>query len=265
MIAFAASQYVLSSVDIIVLRAFRPASVVGAYALAYSGFSTLTSLAGSLTVVLVPLFVSLSTAGRSHVVVRYFQFLMPIAIFGVSVVGGMLAPVSASLIPLVFGAGFGSAAEPFAILVAGAMMLVIASCAAPIMMLHERTGATAMISTVALLVNVVGDLVLVGWVGASGYGPALATTAAMALTAVGYVVVASRDLGVMPSVNPAHPAAARRRDSSDSHGTGCNRDRQRRCRCRTRARSLHRHSVRAMRRCSGRSAFQRLSGRRSSA
>jgi O-antigen/teichoic acid export membrane protein len=202
LVAFSASQYVISSIDIVVLGAFQPAAEVGTYALAYSGYATLASLAASLTVVLVPLLVSLRVRGRSQLIVRYFERLVPGAILLASTTGGLLAPIGVLLIPVVFGAGFEGAAEPFAILVAAVVMMAIASLVAPILMLHERTGATAAISVGALCVNVVGDLILVGSVGMGGDGPALATTAAIALTAGGYIAVARRDLGVGPALSP---------------------------------------------------------------
>jgi O-antigen/teichoic acid export membrane protein len=186
-----------------VLRAFRSPADVGVYALAYSGYATLQSVAASLTVVLIPLFVSLRVGGRSELVVRYFERLLPSAVLAASTIGGLLAPIGAIAAPLVFGAGFGRAGEPFAILVAAAVLLSIASLVAPILMLHERTRATGAISAAALAINVGGDLILVGWVGSGGDGPALATTAALALTAGGYIAVARRDLGVAPALAPA--------------------------------------------------------------
>ena len=202
LVAFSASQYVMSSIDIVVLRAFRPAAEVGTYALAYSGYSTLQSLVASLTVVLIPLLVSLSVGGRGELIVRSFQRLLPAAVLLASTIGGLLAPIAALLIPIVFGAGFEGAAKPFAILVAALTLLVTASCVAPILMLNERTGVTAAISVAALAVNLGGDLISVGWLGLGGDGPALATTAALALTAGGYVAVACRDLRAVPALHP---------------------------------------------------------------
>ena len=202
LVAFSASQYVMSSIDIVVLRAFRPPAEVGTYALAYTGYATLQSLAASLTVVLIPLLVSLRLAGRSELITYAFQRLLPSAVLLFSIAGGLLAPIGALLVPAVFGAGFAGAGEPFAILVAPAVMLSIASCVAPILMLNERTGATGAISVAALIVNVVGDVLLVGLAGMGGDGPAIATTAAIAVTVCGYITVARRDLGVSPAVRP---------------------------------------------------------------
>jgi O-antigen/teichoic acid export membrane protein len=202
LLAFSASQYGLSSVDIVVLRVFREATDVGVYALAYTGYATLQSLAATLTVVLIPLFVSLREAGRPELIVRYFERLMPSMILAASALGGLVAPLGALAIPHVFGDGFEHAADPFAILAAAAMLLVIASSVAPILMLHERTRATAVIGVAAMAVNVAGDLILVGAAGLGVEGPALATTAAVAVIAGGYVVVARRDLGTGPALLP---------------------------------------------------------------
>ena len=51
--------------------------------------------------------------------------------------------------------------------------------------------------------NVVGDLILVGWAGLGVEGPALATAAALAVVAGGYIAVARRDLGTGPALHPA--------------------------------------------------------------
>jgi O-antigen/teichoic acid export membrane protein len=206
LIAFSVSQYGINSVDVVVLRAFRTAPDVGVYALAYSGYATLQSLAGTLTVVLIPLFVSLRESGREPLVARYFERLLPEGVLAASALGGVLAPLGALAVPVVFGSGFARAAEPFAILVAAAVALTVASLVAPVLMLHERTRATAAIAIAALVVNVAGDLLLVGVAGMGVDAPAIATTAAVAVMAGGYVAVARRDLGVRPALHPAQVA-----------------------------------------------------------
>src|SRR5262249_22725779 len=151
---------------------------------------------------LIPLFVSLRESGNEPLVGRYFERQFPAGVLAASALGGLLAPLGALLIPIVFGSGFGPAAEPFAILVAAAAALTVASLAAPILMLHERTRATAAIAVAALAVNVAGDLLLVGVAGMGVDGPAIATTAAVAVMAGGYIAVARRDLGVRPALHP---------------------------------------------------------------
>lgn len=194
LIAFSASQYGMRSVDIVVLRAYRPASDVGVYALAYQSYMMLQMLATTATIVLIPLFVSLHEAGRSELIVRYFERLVPQGVFAASVVGGLLAPLVSVAVPLIFGSSFADAARPLSLLAAALVLFTIASLLAPILMLYERTGETSVINAVALAVNVAGDLVLVGWLNVGIEGPAIATVAALGVIVYGYFLVARRDL-----------------------------------------------------------------------
>ncbi len=203
LIAFSASQYGIRSVDIVVLRAYSDAGDVGVYALAYQSYTLLQSLAVAITIVLIPLFVSLREAGREHLVARYFQRLVPQLIFVASTLAGLVAPLVVLVVPLALGPAFEDAARPLALLVAGLALFVVASLLAPILMLHERTRAAALINVVALAVNVAGDVLLIGVLDAGIIGPALATVAALAAIAAGYLLVAIRDMRIAPALSPA--------------------------------------------------------------
>jgi len=203
LIAFAASQYGMRSVDIVVLRAYGTAQDVGIYALAYQSFSMLQGLAVTVTVVLIPLFVSLREAGREELVARYFERLVPHGILVSSVLGGLLAPLVVLAVPVVFGADFRDAGQPLALLVAALVLFAVASLLAPILMLHERTRQTSVINIAALALNIVADVVLVGVLDTGVTGPAIATIGALVVIVAGYLVVACRDLGTAPVVSPA--------------------------------------------------------------
>jgi len=138
LIAFAASQYGMRSVDIIVLRAYSSPQDVGIYALAYQSYTTLQTLAVTVTVVLIPLFVSLREAGREELVARYCERLVPQAILAASALGGLMAPFVVLAVPVVFGADFDEAGRPLALLVVALVLFGVASLLAPILMLHER-------------------------------------------------------------------------------------------------------------------------------
>jgi len=203
LIAFAASQYGMRSVDIVVLRAYGSAEDVGIYALAYQSYTMLQSLAVTVTIVLIPLFVSLREAGREELVARYFERLVPQGIFVASALGGLLAPLVVLAVPLVFGADFRDAGQPLALLVAALVLFGIASMIAPILMLHERTREVSLVNVVALLLNVVADVALVGVLGLGIVGPAIATIATLLVIVAGYLVVARRDLQTAPALSPA--------------------------------------------------------------
>lgn len=203
LIAFTASQYGIRSVDIVVLRAYGTAEDVGIYALAYQSYTTLQTLAVTATIVLLPLFVSLREAGREVLVARYFERLLPQAILVTSVLGGLLAPLVVLAVPVVFGAEFEDAARPLALLIAALVLFAVASLLAPILMLNERTRETSVINVAALVLNIAGDIVLIGVVDAGIVGPAIATTVALAGIVAGYLVVARRDLHTGPVLSPA--------------------------------------------------------------
>ena len=129
---------------------------------------------------------------------------MPQATLALGVIVAVSAPLAALLVPIVFGEAFADAADPLVILLAAWLIRAVASLAAPVLMLHERSGATAAINLVALAINVVGDLILVGLLGAGVIGPAVASAVAMVPIAVGYLVVAGRSTGTRARI----PASA---------------------------------------------------------
>lgn len=203
LVVFAASQYGIRSVDIVVLSSYRPSADVGVYALAYQSFIMLQQLCTTITIVLVPLFVSLRAAGRSALITRYFQRLVPPAALGFSVAGGVLAPLVIVAVPIVFGDAFTDAAKPLALLMAALAVLGVASLISPVLLIGERTRAIATISALALTLNVAADFALVGWLDAGVIGPAIATVATVSVIAVGYLLVAERELETRPALHPA--------------------------------------------------------------
>ncbi|MGH2917273.1 MAG: lipopolysaccharide biosynthesis protein [Solirubrobacteraceae bacterium] len=203
LVAFAASQYGMRAVDIVVLRAYGTPEEVGVYALAYQSYTMLQTLAITITIVLIPLFVSLREAGREELVARYFERLVPQTVFVTAVFAGLLAPLVVLCVPAVFGTEFEEAGRPLALLVGALALFTVTSLLAPILMLHERTRETSLINVAALMVNIAGDIVLVGWLDAGVVGPAIATIAALAVIVAGYLVVARRDLATRPALSPA--------------------------------------------------------------
>lgn len=203
LIAFSASQYGMRSVDIVVLRAYGTPEDVGIYALAYQSYTMLQTFAVTITIVLVPLFVSLREAGREMLVARYFERLVPQAILVTSILGGLLASLVVLAVPVVFGSEFEDAARPLALLVAALVLFAVASLLSPILFLYERTRATSLINIAALVINTVGDFLLIGMLDAGIIGPAIATIAALAVIVAGYLVVARRDIRGVPVLSPA--------------------------------------------------------------
>jgi O-antigen/teichoic acid export membrane protein len=196
MIAFTVSQYVIRSVDLVVIRAFGTAADLGIYAVAYQGYSVLQAIGTAAPPILTPLFVSLRSAREEHLIERYFERVVPQLTFILATAMGIGALFTAWLVPIVFGHGFSGAADPLTVLLFPAVLFFSASLFAPIVVLHERTKAVGAINVVAAVVNVVGDLVLIGPVDMGSTGAAVATLAALIVVFAGYFVVARQCTGV---------------------------------------------------------------------
>jgi O-antigen/teichoic acid export membrane protein len=201
-IAFSASQYLIRSVDLIVIAAYLGAQAVGQYALAYQAYGVLQQLTIASTTVLTPLFVSLRGSGRESLVAHFFERIVAQLGLLSAVLAGALAPVVAVLIPVVFGDDYGPAADPLVLLLAAMALSFVAALLAPILILHERTREVGIINVVAAIVNVGGDVVLVGVADTGIVGPAIATTAAMAIILVGYARVGRSASGARGRLSP---------------------------------------------------------------
>lgn len=181
LIGLTLSQYVFSSIDIVVLRAFRGPRDVGLYAVAYQIYTVLSMAAGTITAVFIPLLVSLQLAGRRDLIARYLRHGIAQGLFVVSSIGAVVCPFAPLLFPVVFGSKFGASSAPFLILAVGLVFLFAAYFVSPLLTLHEATRATAAINIVAALTNLVGDVLLVGVLHMGILAPAIATTGSLVL------------------------------------------------------------------------------------
>jgi O-antigen/teichoic acid export membrane protein len=180
MIAFTVSQYVLASVDIVVLRMFRSQADVGVYAVAYQAYTVLSRVAVSATAVFVPLFVSLEMAGRRNLIERHLRRGVPQGTFLLAATGGLAIPLLPLLVPVMFGHRFEAAATPLSILALGLLCLFAGYLVSPILTLHEDTRAIAAITVVAAVINVAGDTLMIGVLHMGIIAPAIATSGALA-------------------------------------------------------------------------------------
>ncbi|MBV8475869.1 MAG: oligosaccharide flippase family protein [Acidobacteria bacterium] len=196
MIGFTVSQYVFSAVDIVILKIFRGQADVGIYAVAYQAFSTLSQVAQALTIVLVPLFVSLKLAGREDVVRRYMERSVRQGGFLFAVIAGLAIPFIPLAVPLVFSSAFAGAVVPMAVLMCGLTFFFANSLVAPVLTLHEQSRALAIVWTGGAVLNVIGDIVFVAILHMGILAPAIATSGALMCMFAGYYLAAQRPLGV---------------------------------------------------------------------
>lgn len=194
-IGLTVSQYVIGSVDLVVLRWFTTRAAVGIYAVAYQAYTVLSAVAMAAPSVFLPLFVSLNMAGRRDLVVRYLDGAMPQIILLISATVGLGAAMLPVLVPLVFGHAFVGAAKPLALLCIALVLLFGAFLMSPILLLHEQTRKNALINGIAAAINVVGDIVTVAVLHMGVIGPALATSAALGFAFAAYYRLGRRLLG----------------------------------------------------------------------
>jgi O-antigen/teichoic acid export membrane protein len=198
LVAFTTSQYVISTIDLLVLAIYRSDAQVGIYALAYRGYTVLQSIGMAAGTVLLPLFVSLRRAGRDPAIAKFAERIVPQLTFLTGTLLGMLAPFMTLIVPAVFGRAFRDAALPMTILFIPLALSVTCYLQATIIVLHEETRRVGAISVAAALVNVVGDFVLIGPAGMGGIGAAVATAVAMFVLVAGYARIVARCTGTRP-------------------------------------------------------------------
>ncbi|MEJ7786505.1 MAG: oligosaccharide flippase family protein [Solirubrobacteraceae bacterium] len=202
LLAFSVSQYGIAVVDIVAIRAFETPADVGVYAIAYQGYVVLQQIAAAAGPVLTPLFVSLRAGGKELVIRRYLERVVPQLILLASVAAGVAIPFIPPLVATVFGVEFEGAATPLTVLVVAVVMFFTATLFGPILTLHEETRLVALINALALTVNVVADILLIGVVGMGITGAAVATSLAIAVVAVGYFRVARNRTESVARVKP---------------------------------------------------------------
>jgi PST family polysaccharide transporter len=192
MIALLVSQYVFASVDLVTLRAFRTQSAVGVYAVAYQAYGVLATAAIALTSVLLPLFVSLQTAGHRSLVVDYLERHVAQGVLVLASIAGIVVGPASALVPVVFGSRFAGATHPLIVLGIGLMFLYATYLVAPVITLHEQTRAAAAMNIIATIINVVLDLLLVGLLHIGVIGPAIGTTMATVYLFIAFYLSARR-------------------------------------------------------------------------
>jgi O-antigen/teichoic acid export membrane protein len=195
LIAFTVSQYVIASVDLIAIGAFSGAHDAGIYAVAYQGYTVLQGVTGACVPILIPLLVSIRMARKEALVRRYFERVMPQLLFLGSLIGGLTVSTVPLALPFVLGEGFAESTKPLVILFAALVVFFAASLVAPVLMLHELTRIVGGIAVLAALINVVGDVILIGVLDYGVWAAAASTTASLAVIWGGYLVASRRALG----------------------------------------------------------------------
>ncbi len=184
-----AASYGVAWIDIYLLAAFKPASDVGIYSLAYQIYTFVLQLASLWIVATLPRHASSFHAG----VPLADQLPREKMLMGVRLWVGLVglgAVAAAILLPGVFGSDFSDSSQPLTILLAGATFLAPYLAIVSALIAAGESPLIARVSIVCVAINLGVDLVLIPTVGL--IGPAVATTVQ---SAVGTIWLLSRTLG----------------------------------------------------------------------
>lgn len=196
LIAFVVSQYVMRSVDLLVIGSFSTAAAVGTYALAYQGYGVIQTLATTAGTMFTPLFVSLRMADRQSTMRVFVERLVPkLAFIASALAAAAMAPVYV-LVPNLMGPGFGQARLPLVLLFSAGAVFFAACLLGTVVAVFDRTPVIARINLAAAAVNAVLDVVLIGALGAGIWAAAAATMASVTIIWLGYADLTADCLGI---------------------------------------------------------------------
>ena len=197
----AACSYGVAYVDVLVLGALRGDRDVGVYAVAYQVFTFVLQLGSLWTIVALP------RQAREVVVGNAVEAMLPRKRLLPAVrlwAGGVLIVACAAAVGLepLFGSPYSEAVGPLMLLLSSAGVLAVYFACVPVLIAQRRTRWLAQLSIAGIVVNIVGDLVLIPWIGI--WGPAVATglqnlgvTTALAVSTLGPGGARSALLGSM--------------------------------------------------------------------
>ena len=184
LVAYAVSQLLFGSIDLYVLRAFATSHDVGVYGLAYQCFSMGALLSSALVVVITP-----RLAGDTDSPAAVRAYLDALERRGLPLLGAgvaLLLPWAGPLTRAVFGEAYEDAGPPLVVLGLAFLALVATTALAPVLLVRREFRAMAGIALVAVTLNTVLDLLLVGVLGLGVTAPAAATSVSLALTWILY-------------------------------------------------------------------------------
>lgn len=171
------SQLVTRWQDILVIKIYRTFEEVGQYSLAYQGFQAFLEPTTAVVSVLVPLVVSMRTAGRLDLVARFFSRVVAHGSLLAGVLAGVAATPMHALVPVVFGAEFAAAADPFVVLFVALHQSLVTGLISSMFLGVGRTRAIAWAAAAVAGINLTGDFVLIPVIGI--LGAALSTAVGM--------------------------------------------------------------------------------------
>lgn len=188
------SMYIINWIDIIIIKHYMAISDVGTYSLAYRGMSVIWLIAVSLVTLLTPLMTTFLGMGREDLIIGFINRIIPQGVVLWNLLLSLVCVIAAFLIPLLFGAEFAESTGPFVLLMLGMGVYIIAFLYEPVLLAYELTKRTVLVIGMISVLNFLGDLLLVPYLGI--HGAAIATSLAYSWGAMSFMFIANRELGL---------------------------------------------------------------------
>lgn len=191
---YSVCQLGMASIDIVLIGIFGSLTDVGHYGLAYQMYATGALLVGSLMPVITPRLARLDAGGeglRSYVA-KASESIYPHA--GIAL--GLLACLAPLGLSVAFDDRYIAAAGPLLILIVALAATVGITVLHPVLVVRGRARLLSSVAALALGLNAVLDLVLLGIFRVGIEGPALATVIAMIVTWTFYARAVAAETGL---------------------------------------------------------------------
>jgi len=185
-------------IDIFFLRFFERLSQVGIYSLSYRLMSFVQMLSTFTATVALPIIIAFYAKKRKDLIVKYLKRIVPKAIFLWSIFLAVFLFAINYLFPFIFSSDYQSSLNPLRFLLCGLTFFFIFSLHSPVIQAYEMVHKGRWGFLLALVVNIVGDVILIPRIGITG--AAYSTIAAFVMLGVWYYLLTDKIVGVRRGV-----------------------------------------------------------------
>jgi O-antigen/teichoic acid export membrane protein len=182
---------ILFRVDMVMLRAYRSAAQVGAYAGAYRLFEMTLFLCAGVGASALPAFSRLKASQRKELSALLRRTLLLVCVPSIPL-ATLAAAIPGTVLHAAYGGGYGSAADALRLLAPAIVLYPISFMCGYMLVAQGRVRPLVTVYGIVAVENIVGNLVLIPWL--SLRGAALGTTISEALAAVGLALAARAQL-----------------------------------------------------------------------
>ncbi len=188
------SAYIVSWVDVMVIKQYLNLSDVGGYQVAYQVFTIGLAVIGAASTLTTPILISFFANGREDLILHYSTRVASQAFLIWSVIVGVVLAVSPIAFRLAFSSQFAVSAFYFQFLSFGLALNVVSVFCNGTMMAYKLIKPTVAVNILMALLNLLGDFLLIPTYGA--VGAAISTSVAFGTSGLLCLLICQRRLKV---------------------------------------------------------------------